>query len=261
MSQFVSPKRSSSMTHTLGRIGTVLLLTTALSACNFLSRLSDVGEPPEVTQIKNPTHAPDYQPISMPMPAPNVAKRNANSLWRPGSRAFLKDLRANQVGDIVTVAIDIDDTADIDNATNRSRTTSEDVDVPGLAGYEESLDAIFPEAVSSTDFLNFGGATTQNGAGDILRSETITVNVAAVVTQVLPNGNMVIHGRQETRVNFETRELQIAGIIRPQDIDSSNEVSYEKIAEARLSYGGRGHITDVQQPRYGSQIIDVIMPF
>lgn len=243
------------------RLGIALLAATVLSGCNTLSRLSDIGETPPLTEIKNPQHQPDYQPVSMPMPAPETAKRNANSLWRPGSRAFLKDLRANRVGDIVTVLISIDDSAELDNETSRTRATSEDVDIPALMGYENSLGAILPEAASPDNLLGIGSSTSQAGAGEIEREEKVELKLAAVVTQVLPNGNLVIHGRQETRVNYEVRELQLAGVIRPQDINNSNAISYEKIAEARLAYGGRGHINDVQQPRWGAQFIDVIMPF
>ena len=238
-----------------------LMVSTALSGCNLLSRLSDVGETPSVAAISNPTHEPDYKPVTMPMPAPTIARANSNSLWRPGSRAFLKDLRANEIGDIVTVVIDIDDEATFNNSTTRTRTTDDNVDVPGLLGFQSHLDAILPEAVTPTDIFDVDSASSQAGTGVIERDEDIELKVAAVVTQVLPNGNLVIHGRQETRVNYEIRELQIAGVIRPQDITTSNTIGYDDIAEARLAYGGRGHITDVQQPRYGSQLIDILLPF
>lgn len=248
-------------TKTAIRFAALALLTSSLVACNTLSRLADLGEEPKLAEIENPTHAPDYQPVSMPMPVPSQAKSTANSLWRVGSRAFLKDLRATQIGDIVTVVISIDDEASLQNTTNRSRTTSEDLDVPGLAGFQNSLGAILPEAATTTDFFNTSSATTQNGTGSVARTEKLTLTVAAVVTQVLPNGNLVLHGRQETRVNYEVRELQIAGVIRPQDITNTNTIAYDDIAEARLAYGGRGHISDVQQPRYGSQLIDILLPF
>ncbi|MTI10594.1 flagellar basal body L-ring protein FlgH [Curvivirga aplysinae] len=243
------------------RFAAIALIGTSLTACNTLSRLAKMGEEPKLNEIENPTHDPNYQPVSMPMPVPSTAKNTANSLWRLGSRAFLKDLRATQVGDIVTVVISIDDEATIANSTNRTRTTSEDVDIPGLAGFQGALNDVLPEAVTTDNFVNLGSSSTQGGTGNISREEDITLTVAAVVTQVLPNGNLVLHGRQETRVNYEVRELQIAGVIRPQDITNSNTVNYEDIAEARLAYGGRGHISDVQQPRYGSQIIDIILPF
>lgn len=197
----------------------------------------------------------------MPMPAPITVSRSPNSLWRPGARAFFKDLRANEVGDIVQVIIDIDDKAEIDNATVRSRSNSEDAQTPALFGFEATLDQILPEAVDPTDLLELSSTSSSNGTGTIDREENIEIKLAAVVTQVLPNGNLVIHGRQETRVNFEVRELQIAGVIRPQDITNTNTIAFKKIAEARVAYGGRGHISDIQQPRYGQQIIDIIFPF
>ncbi len=243
------------------RFAAIALLSSSLVACNTLSKLSQLGEEPKISEIANPTHAPDYKPVSMPMPMPSKAKSTANSLWRIGSTAFLKDLRATQIGDIVTVVIEINDEASMENSSNRTRSTSEDLDIPGLAGFQGALGAVLPEAVTTDNFMSLSNASVQGGTGTIERKEELTLTVAAVVTQVLPNGNLVIHGRQETRVNYEVRELQIAGVIRPQDITNSNTISYESIAEARLAYGGRGHISDVQQPRYGSQLIDIILPF
>jgi flagellar L-ring protein precursor FlgH len=176
-------------------------------------------------------------------------------------RLFFKDLRATEVGDIVQVVIDINDKAEIDNATVRSRRNSEDAQTPALFGFEASLDQILPEAIDPTDLLELSSTSSSNGTGTIDREEVIEIKLTAVVSQVLPNGNLVIHGRQETRVNFEIRVLQIAGVIRPQDITNANTIAFEKIAEAHVAYGGRGHISDVQQPRYGQQIIDIIFPF
>ncbi|MEQ8604435.1 MAG: flagellar basal body L-ring protein FlgH [Marivibrio sp.] len=243
------------------RAGAVATIALSLGACNTLERLTKVGEEPGMAEIANPTHQPGYKPVSMPMPQPMTATREPNSLWRAGSRAFFKDLRASQIGDIVTVVISIDENAEMSNTTTRTRNTSENVDLDALLGYGAALDTILPEAVNPADILAFDGQTNNTGGGSIDREEEIELQIAAVVTQVLPNGNLVLHGRQETRVNFEVRELQIAGIIRPQDITNQNTVSYEKIAEARLAYGGRGHITDFNQPRWGTQLVDVLMPF
>jgi flagellar L-ring protein FlgH len=127
--------------------------------------------------------------------------------------------------------------------------------------YESSLSRVLPEAINPGNLAEADSASTSTGTGTIQRDEEIQVEIAAIITQVLPNGNYVIHGRQEFRVNFEARELQVAGVIRAEDITSANTVSYERIAEARISYGGRGQITDVQQPRYGQQVFDIIFPF
>ena len=246
------------------RLRTLACLTLAsalLVGCNTMERLAAVGQEPAMNPVANPTYDPNYQQVTMPMPKPVTASYMPNSLWRPGSRSFFKDLRASDIGDIVTVVIDIDENAQLDNSTTRTRNNSENVDIDSLLGYENALNSVLPEAVNPAALLAFDGQTNNSGGGAIDRQEAISVSVAAVVTQVLPNGNLVIQGRQETRVNYELRELQIAGVIRPQDISTANTVSYEKIAEARLAYGGRGQVSDFQQPRWGTQIMDVIMPF
>ena len=242
-------------------IKSIIISAFLLSGCNGLSRLSDVGKAPSLATIENPVTRPSYQPVSMPMPAPVKPHKGPNTLWRTGSRAFFKDLRANQVGDIVTVNINVNDNAAIENESTRSRTTSEDASVPALLGYQAALNAVLPEAVAAASLLDIDSATTNTGTGSIERDEAIELQVAAIVTQVLPNGNLVLHGRQEIRVNYEVREIQIVGVIRPEDITNQNNIPHEKIAELRVSYGGRGHISDFQQPRYGTQLIDIGFPF
>ena len=236
-------------------------LTLALAGCNALTRLSEVGQEPKLAPIENPAVLHGNQPVAMPMPPPMVVDRQPNSLWRPGSRAFLKDQRASEVGDILTVVIEISDDASITASTSRTRTAGEDSAMTSLLGYEASLNAIFPEAIDNLSLINLDSNSSSTGAGTVVRDETINLRVAALVTQVLPNGNLVIAGRQEVRVNFEVRQLQIVGMIRPEDITSRNLISYDQVAEARISYGGRGQVSDVQQPRYGQQIYDIIWPF
>ncbi len=236
-------------------------LTLALAGCNALTRLSEVGQEPKLAAIQNPAVLHGNQPIAMPMPPPVVVDRQPNSLWRPGSRAFLKDQRASEVGDILTVVINIEDDASITASTNRTRTAGEDSSMTSLLGYEGSLAAILPEAVNPLSLIDLDSNSSSTGAGSVARGEEINLRIAALVTQVLPNGNLVIAGRQEVRVNYEIRELQIAGMIRPEDITSANIISYDQVAEARISYGGLGQVSDVQQPRYGQQIYDIIWPF
>ena len=245
----------------LTKIATIAVLALTLGACNALTRLSQVGQEPPLTAIQNPAVLHGNQPIAMPMPPPLVVERKPNSLWRPGSRAFLKDQRASEVGDILTVVIEIEDDASISNSTNRSRTAGEDASAASILGYEASLAQIFPSAIDPTSLIDLDSSSNTQGAGSVNRDESINLRVAVLVTQVLPNGNLVIAGRQEVRVNFEVRELQVAGLIRPEDITSTNTINYDQIAEARIAYGGRGQITDVQQARYGQQIYDIIWPF
>jgi flagellar L-ring protein FlgH len=229
-----------------------------LSGCSAADRLSEVGKPPRLSSIDNPTTTPGYRPVQMPMPDVQPAAYNPNSLWRNGSRAFFKDQRAHQVGDILTVKVRITDKAEIDNETKRSRKNTEDSGVTDFFGKKKvPLTSVgVPGRLLTAD-----STATSEGKGSVNRSEDLKTNVAAVVTQVLPNGNLVIEGRQEVRVNFELRELVVGGIVRPEDIESDNTLESTKIAQARIAYGGRGQITDVQQPRYGQQVLDVILPW
>ncbi len=242
---------------------TILLAASCmlLSGCMTLDRLSQVGEAPPLSSIDNPTAQPGYRPVTMPMPAPIPDTREVNSLWRAGSRSFFKDQRASRVGDILTVIVEIADSAKLENETERKRQNDETLGVPGLFGLEAELGKKLPDAIDPSSILNTTSDLTNKGEGTIDRKEDISTKVAAVVTQVLPNGNLVILGRQEIRINFEVRELTVSGIVRPEDINSVNSITSDKIAEARVSYGGRGHITDVQQPRYGSQVMDILLPF
>lgn len=240
----------------------ILFLTAgALSACSAVDRVKNIGEVPPQSAIKNPTMAKNYQPVSMPMPQQDVAMKKGNSLWTGAQQGFFKDQRAKTVGDIMTVVIDIDDKGKMENTTDRSRKTSEGAALPNLLGMETQLTQVFPEALSTSSLTSADADSSYKGDGSTDRKEKIEMKLAAVVTQVLPNGNMVIQGSQEVRVNYENRVLQLAGIVRPQDISIDNTISYEQIAEARIAYGGNGQITDVQQPRYGTQLYDIIFPF
>ena len=247
-------------TNLMSTVATVTLAM-AVSGCNTFERLSEVGSGPEVSSIQNPTQRQGYQPVSMPMPQPLSAPQNANSLWRTGSRAFFKDQRAKEVGDILTVSVSVNDTATLTTSLGRSRTETDTAGMANLLGFESSLTKILPSAVNASSLLNINSASTANNSGTTGRTEQLTTSIAAVITQVLPNGNLVISGRQEMRVNFEMRELTIQGIIRPEDLSTSNSVNLNNIAEARIYYGGRGVASDVTQPRYGHEVLDVLFPF
>ncbi len=245
------------------RLLTALLMATSLTACgNTFTRLATLGEQPPVTPVQNP--AERQAPVTMPMPAPLPQERAPNSLWRSGSRAFLKDQRANSVGDIVTVVINRQDTASFSNTTTRSRENTENMGAANLLGFENRIWNRLPGSqgtITPATLLGTNSDLSNQGTGTVERDDTLNVRIAAVVTQVLPNGNLVVYGTQEVRVNFETRVLQVGGVIRPADILSTNEVNHDKIAEARFVYGGRGQHMDMQQPRWGSQVLDVLLPF
>lgn len=247
---------------TTAKLLTAIAAALSLTACSStIDRLTNVGNPPPLSEIANPTTKPGYKPVRLPMPEPIAYVYHPNSLWRNGARAFFEDQRAKQVGDILTVNVTIDDKAEVDNATQRTRTANDDMGIDQLAGFGTEIAKLLPNMPNLSSLIDVNSTTTTVGQGEVDREEQITTNIAAVVTQVLPNGNLVIEGRQEIRVNFEVRELIVAGIIRPEDITNDNTIDSRKIAEARIAYGGRGHITDVQQPRYGQQFLDILLPF
>ena len=237
------------------------ILTVPLCGCGALNRVSEIGRPPLLTPIRNVTQQRNYTPVSLPMPAPEQQRPQANSLWRPGARAFLKDQRASQVGDILTVQIKIADNAKLDDTTKRTRSNADNMDATNFLGLEGQLSKVLPSSVDPSSLVNMGSDSSSAGQGSVDRSEDINTTVAAVVTQVLPNGNLVIYGSQEVRVNFEVRELTVQGVVRPEDISATNTIKHTQIAEARISYGGRGQLTDVQQPRYGQQLFDNLAPW
>jgi flagellar L-ring protein precursor FlgH len=246
------------------RTRTSLLLSTALAlgACaSTLDRIENIGQPPPLSPIAVPPNVAAGGPVYLPQPAYEAQPQKPNSLWRAGSRSFFRDPRAQKAGDILTVSIDIGDQAKIANTTTRSSTASEDAGVSNFLGLESRLKGFLPDAIDPDKLVGANSASANTGSGTVDRSENISLTVAAVVTQVLPNGNLVIQGQQEVRVNNEVRELVVSGVVRPEDIANNNTIKHTQIAEARISYGGRGLITDVQQPRYGQQFFDLIWPF
>lgn len=242
-----------------------------LAACSTVA--TDIRGPslspiayPAASEAQRPTLATPNGPLH---PAAHVAggpgqatyqPASANSLWQTGARAFFNDQRASRVGDILTVQISIDDSAQTSNSTNRNRTSSTQTGASSLAGFESKLQKVLPETPDLANLLEFGSNSSSQGQGSVSRQEKINVTVAAVVTGVLPNGNLMIQGRQEVRTNAELRELTVAGIVRPQDISSANTIRHTQIAEARISYGGRGRLTEVQQPPWGQQAVDLFSP-
>ncbi|MFD3188821.1 flagellar basal body L-ring protein FlgH [Sedimentitalea sp. HM32M-2] len=230
----------------------------ALGACG---RMDHLGKPPSFSAN---TETSEHVAMLMPgLPLQTQPQRTVDrsSLWSGERQSLLGDRRAMTKGDILTVVIEIDEKAEISNDTKRSRDGSESLEVPQLLGLPQRLDRRLPEGATSAELVDLGSKSETTGKGSVKRKEKLTLRVAATITDVLPNGVLAISGSQELRVNFELRELLVAGYVRPEDISRLNEVTYDKIASARVSYGGRGQITDVQQPRYGQQILDTVLPF
>ncbi|WP_033921469.1 flagellar basal body L-ring protein FlgH [Sphingomonas sp. 37zxx] len=256
----------------------LVLLATVLSGCGAVGRLKAVGKAPRLSPAEE---------MAMPSVEPSLGLRSAGflanggapggmaggmtanapatgsspSLFRTGAGAFFRDQRAGRMGDIVTVRINISDRAAVDNTTTRTRSGSEQSGIAALLGLETPLANALPGAVNPARLVDTNSTSQSNGAGNTSRSETINMTIAATVVGVMPNGNLLIRGKQEVRVNFELRELVVSGMVRPEDIGRDNSIRHSQIAEARISYGGRGQLTDAQQARWGQQIYDALFPF
>ncbi len=249
------------------RLGCLAVLSVSLVACDTYY---DNRDPQISDLVLDETSMPEVNRISIPMPEQQSAtppqRAETSSLWQSNTTSFFGDRRARDIGDLLTVTIEIDDQAQLSNASERSRTDAQGVDDPDFLGYGSQIDKLLPgvdpaDLPSGGSIVDLNSTSSAKGDGSIKRNEQISLRIAAVVIKVLPNGNFVIAGRQEVKVNHELRELRIAGIVRSTDISLDNAISYDKIAEARIAYGGRGQLSTVQQPRYGQDFLEVILPY
>lgn len=240
------------------RLIPALLILPALAGCG---RLTEVGRAPAFTPLENGNQYHAMYSTPLPDSAAQTGRAHAASLWNGGRESLLGDRRASLRGDILTVVIEIDDKAEISNSSGRSRAASEEMGIPQLFGLPQRAQSALPAGASLDEAVSAASSSSYKGDGSVQRKEKLTLRVAATVVERLPNGVLRIEGSQEVRVNFELRELIVTGFVRPNDISRQNEITYDKIAGARISYGGRGQITDVQQPRYGQQVTDILLPY
>jgi flagellar L-ring protein precursor FlgH len=240
------------------RAALLLILAAApLAACGSVR---DAVSTPKMSDIAYPAAlVPSQQTVLVASDGPRPA--SANSLWRNGARTFFHDQRASKVGDILTVTVDINDTAKVSNESVTSKKSANNVDMNNFLGLESSLGRLLPKAFKPATAVNTSSNLSSDGLGSVNRSEAISLTIAAVVTGILPNGNLVIQGKQEVRINAELRELTVAGIVRPEDITSSNMIKHTQIAEARVSYGGKGMISQTQQAPASTALLEKFSPF
>jgi flagellar L-ring protein precursor FlgH len=242
----------------------ILSFFVLVSCQSTVERLKRVGKDPELANIELPEveeDEEDNERNEARIDAHHAYMQKTNSLWQPGSTKFFRDSRAWRIGDIITVIVQIQDQASLNNETNQKRNGKDTLGIPNFFGKEKSLSTAFSSQGDNNNLVGINSSRIQSGGGNITRKEAISTAVAATVTKILPSGNLVIQGHQEIRVNGELREVKVGGIIRPKDITTDNSIQTNQIAEARISYGGRGVVSDVQQPRVGSQVLDIISPF
>lgn len=235
-----------------------LILILLVAGCG---RLGEVGRAPAFKPLVGTDQHTAAYSLPLPLSADPQGASDASSLWTADTGSLLGDRRAARRGDILTVVIEIDDRAEITNSTDRSRTASDKAGIGSLFGIPQRIDRELPEGAMLADAVDASSSSSYAGDGSVARKERLTLRVAATVVEELPNGVLRIEGSQEVRVNYELRELLVSGFVRPADISRQNEVSYDRIAGARISYGGRGQISDVQQPRWGQQVVDAILPY
>ena len=237
----------------LFKFSAATILSAALCGCSAVDRIENIGSAPKMAPLGNPADVKLVKAI----PAMPPITHDNNSLWQPNAKSFFSDPRASRIGDVITVNVSVADSANMQDTTSRSRTNSEGANLTNFFGLENPL----AKSMNPGNLVNMGSNTSNVGAGTVNRQETINMTLAALVAQVLPNGNLVIDGHQQVRVNNEMRDMQVTGIVRREDITQANSVNLSQIAEARITYGGQGTVSDVQQPRLGSQLFDIIMPW
>jgi flagellar L-ring protein precursor FlgH len=248
------------------QVAWLMSTTLLLSGCGaLLDSVDEASNGPKLASLEAPMKKNDYRPIKWPEEQPvggyAPGPQNVNSLWEPGNRSFFKDARARRVGDILRVIVQINDKAEVGNETERTRDSSNSVGASSIFGLEKLLVGWLPGKADPTSLIDTNSSSSHKGKGTADREEKITTQVAAIVTQILPNGNIVISGDQEIQVNHEIRKVTVSGIVRPEDISADNSIDSNLIAEARISYGGRGELTDAQSARIGHKIIDAVSPF
>ncbi|WP_422052104.1 flagellar basal body L-ring protein FlgH [Shimia sp.] len=237
---------------------TLLLVALAVSGCG---RTDHMGKAPSFTPTTN--NQEHYAMMNPPLPQQASVSRRSDtaSLWSGNKASLLGDRRAASRGDILTVVIEVDEKAQIKNESERNRSGSDSLNLPALAGLPQRINERLPNGATTDPLVDISSDSKSSGDGSVKRSEKLTLRVAATVVDVLPNGVLAIEGSQELRVNYELRELLVSGFARSEDISRQNEITFDKIASARVSYGGRGQITDMQQPRWGQQVMDAVLPY
>ncbi|MDR1051235.1 MAG: flagellar basal body L-ring protein FlgH [Deltaproteobacteria bacterium] len=193
---------------------------------------------------------------------PDPAVKTEGSLFSEDSRPnFFSDMKAERVGDIIT--INIVETSRASKTANTSTRRSNDVNasVDSLFGLEAPGKLPTPLGMNLAAGVQGGYSSQFSGTGSTSRNENITAKISARIVQVLPNDNLVVRGSQEILVNNEKQYITIQGVVRPADVATDNSVLSTYLADARIEYTGQGDLTNKQREGWLSRALDKIWPF
>lgn len=219
----------------------LLLLVAALSGCAV-----------EKTDIKTAGYEE---------PLPRAAADYSNgSIWQAASGSVTDDLKARRRGDIITIVISETASASKEAKTGTSRDSTMSAGIPNLLGLENSnfMKNNFSDLAK---IINASNSSKFSGSGSTSRQENLKATITARVIDVQSNGNLMIEGRRNIKVNEEDQIIVLEGTVRPRDIAPDNTVNSIYVADARINYSGRGIISDRQSPGWLMNILDKIWPF
>lgn len=215
---------------------------------------------PETTTIDSSMQEDFTKDVIADYLATHSEEKSPGSLWQTGSKGFFKDNRARQIGDIITVQIGVSITANTTANTSATQTNNSQSGISSLLNLTDNITHA-GLVTGAAGLLDSESDRSFKGSGSTDRKDSLNTTIAATVTQVLPNGHMVIRGKREVVINYEKQMLEIAGIVRPEDVSATNTISSDQIAQARVSYGGQGTVNEVQQKKWGIRFLDRWMPF
>lgn len=248
-----------SLKHKVTKIS-LLLSISLLSACATTKASDKAAFTPPIPNIEYAQNKFRANMASVPAEDMRLNARET-SLWSNSPKSLFGDRRASQAGDILTVLVEIDDEAEMSNSVSEDRQTSENLGLNAFFGLPEKINGILPAGASTSPAIDLTRTRNLSGDGTIQRGEKITLRLAVQVIDVLPNGYLELSGKQQIMVNNEVRHLQVSGLIRTQDISRQNVITYDKIADAKIYYGGQGQVTDAVKPKVGNKIMQKIIPF
>ncbi len=230
----------------MNRAITALIVLLSLAAC-----------------VQQTSQAPPPIPerYSLPMTEEKILPPNEGGIYSVKSKNLYQDNRARRVGDILLVKIVETSSGKKSANTKTSRASSLTGGISSFFGFEQSLLTKGGEHTPSRTSMDADLSSGFEGKAETSRDSVVSATISAKVMEVTMDGNLIIQGYREVRVNNETQHIILSGIVRPTDISQDNSILSSSIADARIEYNGTGTLADRQQPGWLANAIDVIWPF